>query len=337
MTHESTALHDFAQKEKVAEISSFCLHELNEEEVHLTVKRVTYSDLITAIKKLQKRHKNQRYSVSHQQKIDINNTDTSYNIISVEQLQHWAETDSQQFLNTLNKLQEQRDLEISVSESVRDLIAECNYLSDDWDILTDLLAEEKTCVTFLNISFITFNTKYELLKKCQWADYEETQLFNISMLLIDRSKLFSKISDFSFLDNSTELTWENWLSKICVKLSVNENHYSTSITCMRYVMFQLSEKTAQHTESYLPHNFFIINFYQNMDKILKNLKEVYKNSVKSRNYCQTYIELIQSFKQFFNFYVEFCCLSTFLEYEETQYINHLWDKIFSCLQFSLSS
>ena len=52
-----------------------------------------------------------------------------------------------------------------ISESVKDLTAEQDYLSDNRDILTDLLIKEKVCVTSLNISFTALNIKYELLKE----------------------------------------------------------------------------------------------------------------------------------------------------------------------------
>ena len=61
---------------------------------------------------------------------------------------------------------------------------------------------------------------------------------------------------------------------------------------MRYVLSQLSEKAAQHTESHSLYELSVIDLYQTADEILKDLKEVYENLNKSRNYCQTYIELI---------------------------------------------
>ena len=70
---------------------------------------------------------------------------------------------------------------MSVSEGVKNIIAEWDYLSDDRDILTDLLTEERACMTTLNINFAALNTKHQLLKKCQQANHEETLLFNASM------------------------------------------------------------------------------------------------------------------------------------------------------------
>ena len=83
----------------------------------------------------------------------------------MEQLQCWAEIELEQFLEALNTLHKQRNLGMSVSENVKDLITEQDYLSDDRNILTDLLTEEKACVTFLNTSFATLNIKYQLLKE----------------------------------------------------------------------------------------------------------------------------------------------------------------------------
>ena len=124
-----------------------------------------YSDLVTAVKELQKRCRDWRHSVSHQQKISIDDVSTLYNIVSVEQLQHWVKVESEQFLNILNKLQEQRDLEMSVSEGVKNIMTEQDYLSDDRDILTDLLVKKRVCVISLNINFTALNIKYQLLKK----------------------------------------------------------------------------------------------------------------------------------------------------------------------------
>ena len=121
---------------------------------------MTYSDLATAVKELQKGCKNWRHSVSHLQKTSIDNACTLYDIVSVEQLQHWAEVKSEQFLNILNKLQEQRDLGMSVSEGVKNIMTEQDYLSDDRDILTDLFTEERACVTTLNTNFTALNTKH---------------------------------------------------------------------------------------------------------------------------------------------------------------------------------
>ena len=121
------------------------------------------------------------------------------------------------------------------------------------------------------------------------------------------------------------------------KLRVNEDYYLTEVTCIRYVLSQLSKKAAQHTESCSLYELSVANPYCTANKILENLKEIYEDSDKLRNYCQAYIELIQGLKWFSDFYIEFYCLFTFLEYGETQCMDDFRDKISSHLQASLSS
>ncbi len=108
-----------------------------------------------------------------------------------------------------------------------------------------------------------------------------------------------------------------------VKLTVNENYYLTEIICISYVLSQLSKKATQHTELHSLYDFSVINLYCTANEILKDLKKIYEDSDKLRNYCQTYIDLIQGFKQFSKFYIEFYHLSTFLKYGETQCMNDI--------------
>ena len=69
------------------------------------------------------------------------------------------------------------------------------------------------------------------------------------------------------------------------RLSVNEDHYSTETAHMGYVLSQLSERAAQHTESCSSYRLSVVNLYCTANKILKDLKEIYEDSDKLRNYC----------------------------------------------------
>ena len=77
-----------------------------------------------------------------------------------------------------------------------------------------------------------------------------------------------------------------------MKLSVNRDHYLTNIVCIKYVLSQLSEKTAQHTEFCHLYELSVLNLNCTADEILKNLKKIYENLDKSQNYCQIYIKLV---------------------------------------------
>ena len=226
---------------------------------------------------------------------------------------------------------------MSVSEGVKNIIAEQDYLSDDRDILTDLLAEERACVTTLNINFAALNTKHQLLKEHQRADREGTLLFNASTHSASEGQRSQKLPDPPLLDDGSEPTWDNWLGKMRAKLSVNRDHFPEEADRMGYVLSRLSGRAAQHTESRSPYGPAVIDPYQTADDILEDLKEIYEDPDKPRNYRRAYIDLLQGSKRFSDFYVEFRRLSTFLGYGETQCMDDLRDKISPRLQASLSS
>ena len=68
------------------------------------------------------------------------------------------------------------------------------------------------------------------------------------------------------------------------KLSVNQDHFSEKADRMRYVLSRLSERAAQHTESHSLYEPAVIDSYQTANDILKDLKKIYEDSDKSRNY-----------------------------------------------------
>ena len=105
------------------------------------------------------------------------------------------------------------------------------------------------------------------------------------MLLIDGGKHSLKILNPSILDDGSKPTWKEWVGKMQVKLAVNEDHYLTETACMGYVLSQLGGKAAQHTESHSPYEFLIINLYCTANEILEDLKEIYEDLDKLRNYC----------------------------------------------------
>ena len=69
-----------------------------------------------------------------------------------------------------------------------------------------------------------------------------------------------------------------------VKLFINRDHFPEEADWMRYMLSWLSERAAQHTESHSPYEPAVIDSYQTANDILKNLKKIYKDSNKSRNY-----------------------------------------------------
>ena len=53
---------------------------------------------------------------------------------------------------------------------------------------------------------------------------------------------------------------------------------------MRYMLSQLSEKITQHTGSHSPYELSVIDSYQTVNEVLKNLKNIYEDSDKLKNF-----------------------------------------------------
>ena len=66
-----------------------------------------------------------RYSLPHSQTLNKSHeASTSWNIKNVKQLQHWVEQDSEVFLEDLNSLQTQRDLNVKACELFDKILSE---------------------------------------------------------------------------------------------------------------------------------------------------------------------------------------------------------------------
>ena len=77
--------------------------------------------------------------------------------------------------------------------------------------------------------------------------------------------------------------------------------------------------------------------YATANDVLNDLRVIYEDPDKPRNYCRAYIEIAQGMKRFSDFFIEFRHLSTFLGYRESQCMDDLRDKISPRLQAALST
>ena len=123
------------------------------------MEEVTYSDLLPFLQKLKEGCEWQHYIIPLENAgTGPEEADTPYNIITIEQLQLWAEAEPEQVLIALNQLQEQRDLGMAVSEGVSHLQAELDSLQADKEDFTKALAKK-------NANFSALNVKYQLHKE----------------------------------------------------------------------------------------------------------------------------------------------------------------------------
>lgn len=207
--------------------------------------KMFYPQLKSALKRLWQECKEQRHTLLKQNALtEKDDAETPYDSVNVKQLQTWADIEPEQFLKTLYALCEQRDLRLVISEGLKDLVAEWDNLIMKWDTLQINLVQKQQCVAFLNTSFSALNTKYQLRKEWQWTERENSQFSTTFIQSVSRGFYSQKLPDPSLLNDSSELTWENWIDKIHTKLIVNQDHYPGENDKMGYVLFQLSEKAA---------------------------------------------------------------------------------------------
>jgi len=130
------------------------------------------------------------------------------------------------------------------------------------------------------------------------------------------SLIFIEINDF---------IWKTWNIKIADKLNVNMNHYSIEKICIVYVIFKLENDADQ--QIYAKHYVDAFLFYQSLSKLLKHLKEIYKNQNLIQKYHCKYIILKQLNKLFNSFYSEFIKIFSFLNYNNITLMNDIQNKI----------
>ncbi len=145
---------------------------------------------------------------------------------------------------------------------------------------------------------------------------------------------FIKLLNSLIFIETDDFIWKTWNIKIVNKLNVNANHYSTEKICIVYVIFKLENNADQ--QIYAKHYVDAFSFYQSLLKLLKHLKEIYKDQNLIWKYHHEYVALKQLNKFFSSFYSEFTRIFSFLNYNDITLMNNIQNKINNHLQNVLS-
>ncbi len=149
----------------------------------------------------------------------------------------------------------------------------------------------------------------------------------------DHHKSFKFLNSSVFI-NEDELTWNSWKIKIDDKLQANVNHFIDETICIVYMIFRLEDDAAEHIFAW--HHHDALHSYISIYKLLKHLKEIYKNQNKNQKCCCKYNALKQADKLFNVFYFDFMKLFSYLDYDDCTLMNDLQNKINNRLQNALS-
>jgi len=173
----------------------------------------------------------------------------------------------------------------------------------------------------------------------QWINQKETHFQWKSSTLSDNENendhhKFIKLSNSLIFIEINDFIWKTWNIKIADKLNVNMNHYFTEKIHIVYVIFRLKNDADQ--QIYAKHHINAFSLYQLLSKLLKHLKEIYKDQNLIWKYHCKYIILKQLNKLFSSFYSEFTKIFSFLNYNDVILMNDIQNKINNHFQNILS-
>ncbi len=169
----------------------------------VTADSVIYSDLSSCILKYLRIDfvQKHRYSVSHSQTLNESlKASTLWNIKNVKQLQHWVEQDSEMFLEDLNSLWTQRDLDVKACELFDKISSE-----QIWKTRFEKIDRAKKRLNQLNQTL-----QNKLIEAQHHLQVTKDVTSSIS-ILFTFSKRSQKLSNSSLFTNEKESIWDNYL------------------------------------------------------------------------------------------------------------------------------
>ncbi len=293
----------------------------------------------------------------------------AWNINIEEQLFHWVSNQLNEVINMLNELWNQWDLTLQLNEhwllvqndhkkkekqlevtfdKNDELEKKISQLQDEW---LNFRAEQHQADWFMSRQD-TQSAEQQVNQKevfmisvlihcseVKWSSTFEAHFQWKSSTLFDNEnennyhKFIKLLNSLIFIETD-DFIWKTWNIKIVNKLNVNANHYSTEKICIVYVIFKLENNADQ--QIYAKHYVDAFSFYQSLLKLLKHLKEIYKDQNLIWKYHHEYVALKQLNKFFSSFYSEFTRIFSFLNYNDITLMNNIQNKINNHLQNVLS-
>ncbi len=256
-----------------------------------------------------------RQSLSHSQTFDeLLKASIFWNIKNVEQLQHWVKQDSEVFLEDLNSLRTQRDLNVKACELFDKISSE-----QIWKTRFEEIDWAKKWSNQLN------QTLQNKLTEAQHQLQVTRDVTSSTSTLFTFSKQSQKLSNSSLFTDEKEFIWDDWQEKIRDKLEINVDHFNNDKAILVYIHSWISEDTVKVI--LVRRQRDLLNFYSMINDLLDELAQLYNDSDKETNFRRKYTNLSQEKSKFSNFYSMFQRLFFYLEYHEKQLIIDLRNKI----------
>ncbi len=263
--------------------------------------------------------------MSHSQILDESlKVSTLWDIKNVKQLQHWIEQDLEVFLEDLNNLQTQRDLDVEAC-----------------DLFDKILSEQIWKTRFKKIDrakeWSNLNLKKlqdQLMKLQHWLQLTKEDT-STSFIMFNSFKQSQKLLNSSLFTDEKEFIWNDWQEKISDKLEINADYFNNNRAILVYIHFWISKDAVKVI--LVRRQRDSLNSYSTINDLLDELAQLYDDSDKETNFWRKYANLIQEKSKFSDFYSIFQRLFFYLEYQEKQLIINLRDKIVYRLHAAWSS
>ncbi len=263
--------------------------------------------------------------MSHSQTLDESlKVSIFWDIKNVKQLQHWVEQDSEVFLEDLNNLQTQRDLNVEACELFDKILSE-----QIWKTHFKKINQVKE---WLNLNLKKLQDQLMKLQHQLRLTKEDT---STSFIMFNSFKRFQKLSNSSLFTDEKEFIWNDWQEKIRDKLEINVSHFNNDKAILVYIHFWISKDAVKVT--LVKYQQDSLNFYSMINDLLNKLAQLYNDSDKETNFRRKYANFIQEKRKFNDFYSIFQRLFFYLKYHEKQLIVDLQDKIVYHLHAAWSS
>ena len=122
-----------------------------------------------------------------------------WNIKNVKQLQHWVKQDSEVFLEDLNNLQTQRNLNVEACELFDRILSE-----QIWKTCFEEIDQAKK---WLNLNLKKLQD--QMMKLQHWLQLTKEDTFT-SFIMFNLFKRFQKLSNSFLFTDETEFFWNDW-------------------------------------------------------------------------------------------------------------------------------
>ena len=176
--------------------------------------------------------------------------------------------------------------------------------------------------SFSSANYIVFQLEHDALRQ----RYE-------ALIANARKNRFSNHFDSSTFIDDVNFTWRIWKIKMHDKMMINKNHFEIFQTEITIVISWTIEKIDEHIQ--IVRNFDIDHF-KNHQQMMKFFDNIYDDSDYKRNIRIKFRTLIMRTQDFQSFFSIFLLLSNQIDYNETQKIEKLLEKLSFSLRKTLS-